>query len=301
MAAKPQTTAKTTQAVSNRPTGGAVALNDQIPEFMKGMRGQGTENIGQNDIETPRLKLLQAVSPELEVFDDAKAGEYWHSISEISLGKSVRIVPLYIDMRAILWRPRWDGGGILARADDGINWSPSSGEFDIHPSKDDKKRTVRWVLKPTVADSRLLEWGTHDPNDPNSAPAATRMYNMAVALPDHPDLGLAVVTLQRSAIKVARKFLGKLKLMSMPSFGCYFNMGTARDQNPAGEVYQNYAFTAAGFVQDEDEFNSYKGLYESFKRMGLNVKDLESVQDEGYEAGGGGAAAPEKQDAKASY
>jgi hypothetical protein len=247
---------------------------------MQGMRGQGTERLGQGDIETPRLKLLQSVSPECEEFDEAKSGEFWHSVAEVSLGAEVRIVPLFIDMRAILWRPRHEGGGILARADDGVHWTPPNATFEVRPFKDNKK-TVKWSTKPTVAASGLLEWGSADPEDPNSQPAATRMYNMAVALPDFPELGLGVVTLQRSGIRVARKFLGKLKLMSVPSFGCYFTMGRVKDQNPSGDTFFNYSFTAAGHVQDEEEFLQYKELYEGFKAMGLNIKDLESAQDEG--------------------
>jgi len=283
MAQKPTTAAPArkapTQAVTVKETK-TTAVAAPIPSFMQGMRGQGTENLGQGDIETPRLKLLQAVSPECEEFDEAKQGEYWHSVAEVSLGKELRIVPLYIDMRAILWRPRHQGGGILARADDGVNWTPPNAEFEVQPYKDNKK-LVKWRTKPTVAASGLLEWGSTDPEDPNSQPAATRMYNMAVALPDHPELGIGVVTLQRSGIRVARKFLGKLKLMSVPSFGCYFTMGNVRDQNPSGDTFYNYSFTAAGFVQDEEEFMQYKGLYESFKLMGLNIKDLESAQEEG--------------------
>jgi hypothetical protein len=267
-----------------------------MPTFMQGMAGMGTEKIGAGDIETPRLKLLQSVSPECEQFDTAKQGDFWHSVAEVSLGKEVKIVPLYIDMRAILWRPRHEGGGILARADDGINWSPAHGSWNVQPFKDNKKR-VTWKVAPTVAASGLLEWGSSDPDDPNSPPAATRMYNMALALPDFPELGIGVVTLQRAGIRVARKFMGKLKLMSMPSFGCYFTMTNVKDQNDQGDTFYNYSFNAEGFVQDEEEFLQYKELYEGFKRMGLNIKDLETAQDEGVLPGH--AEAPE--DAKARY
>ena len=273
------------QAVAVQPKGGAMAIHEQVPDFMKPMRGQGTENIGQNDIETPRIKLLQAVSDEITNFDNAKPGEFWHSIAEVSMGSEVRIVPLYTDMRAILWRPRHQGGGILARADDGIHWSPAEASFTVQPYKDQPKHLVQWKTTPLVSNSRLLEWGSSDPSNSESQPAATRMYNMAVALPDHPELGIGVITLQRSGIKVARKFMGKLKLMSAPSFGCYFTMGQVLDQNDQGDKFFNYSFTAAGFVQDHDEFNTYHELYEQFKRLGLNIKDLEGAQDEGLVQG----------------
>lgn len=259
-------------------SGGALA-NAAVPAFMQADKGQGTELITSNDIETPRLKLLQAVSPEVEAFNDAKQGEFWHSVAEVSLGAEVRIVPLYIDMRAILWRPRHDGGGILARADDGVHWNIPDGKFEVKPVKGNKK-TVVWSTAPTVAASRLLEWGTSDPDDPNSAPAATRMYNMAVALPGFPELGIGVVTLQRSSIKVARKFLGKLKMSNAPSYGTFWKMGHVVETSDDGN-YFNYKLTSDGFVTDQDEYETYKALYEKFKELGLQIRDLESAQDEG--------------------
>ena len=276
-----KTTTPAKNAVAVKPTNAAVATQDAIPDFMKGQRGLGTENLGQGDIETPRLKLLQAVSPEVEEFDEARPGHFWHSIAECSLGAELRVVPLYIDMRAILWRPRHEGGGILARADDGMHWSPPNATFEVRPYKDRKDFTVKWITKPTVAASGLLDWGSSDPSDSGSQPAATRMYNMAVALPDFPELGIGVVTLQRASISVARKFLGKLKLMSVPSFGCYFNMSSVKNTGAGGDSFNNYKFVAAGHVQDEDEFNAYRELYEAFKAAGLNIKDLEGVQDDG--------------------
>lgn len=268
---------ESTQQVATVKSGG-VALANQMPDFMREFRGQGVENITSADIETPRIKLLQLVSPECESFDEAKAGEFWHSIAECRLGDTLRIVPVYVDIRAILWRPRHEGGGILARSDDGINWSPPNGEFVVRPNKNDKK-TVTWRTKPTVAASGLLEWGSSDPSDPSSQPAATKMYNIAVALPDFPDLGVAVLTCQRSSVGAARKFLGKLKLMGVPSYGTYFNVRTVRE-GEGSEAYYNYNFQADGFVQDVAEFQQYQGLYNNFKAMGLHVKDLEGAQED---------------------
>lgn len=290
--ARPQQaqTPRPNQAVATTKPAGALALAEQMPDFMKEFKGQGVENIGASDIETPRIKLLQLTSPECEQFDTAKAGGFWHTIAETYLGETLRIVPIYVDMRAILWRPRHEGGGILARSDDGIHWSPPNGEWTVRPYKDNKS-TVVWRTKPTVAASGLLEWGSADPSDPSSQPAATKMYNIAVALPDFPELGAAVLTCQRSSVKPAKKFLGKLKLMGVPSYGTYFRMGSIRE-GEGSEAYYNYNFNADGFVQDQAQFMDYKEVYERFKELGLQIKDLEGAQDEVIEHG---AADPEPQ------
>ena len=62
----------------------------------------------------------------------------------------------------------------------------------------------------TVAKSGLAEWGSYNPDESSSPPAATRMYNAVVMIPDFLEFSPAVVTMQRAAIKVARKLLGKM-------------------------------------------------------------------------------------------
>ncbi len=257
---------------------GAVA----VPSFMANQRGQGMEGLGSGDYEIPRIKLLQALSPELEAHDDAKAGVFWHTLSEDNLGPKLRFVPVFISKRFVLWNPRESGGGILARSDDGIRWTPDHGTFEV---KLKGGKQVKWSLAPTVAGSGLDQWGSSDPDDPNSQPAATQVYMIAAALLDHPQYSPSVIMLQRSNIKPARNMLGKLKLTNAPTYGCVFEAEAVKEKGSQGDYY-NWRFTASGFVQSEEDFKSYQKLYEMFSSMGLNVKDLESAQDEGSETNG---------------
>lgn len=268
----------------------AVAVKDTkstdlsvTPDFMKDQIGLGTESIGAADTEIPRLKLMQKISPELDTFNDLKAGDFFHTLAEISLGREVRVTPIYTDIRYILWRPQDTGGGILARADDGIHWSPPDAQFEVELKKGGPK--VTWRTAKTIAQSGLAEWGSGNPSDPNSPPAATRMYNLVVTLPDHPDLPPAVVTLQRASIGVARKLMGKLKITRAPSFGLVFNMKSVEDKNGAGQIFLNYAFTAEGMVQDKEVYDKNFEYYQYFKAQGVNIKDIEGLQDEPVDNG----------------
>lgn len=262
---------KEEKALVRQEKGGAL----ELPEHMKGLAGAGTEALTPADMEVPRIKLLQGLSPEVQE-GGFKANVFYHTVADDELGTEVAIVPVYVDQSYMLWRPRKSGGGILARALDGIHWNPPSGSFDV---KLDTGKTVTWKLAPTVAKSNLAEWGSSDPSDPNSPPAATRMYNIVVMLPDlPPEFSPAVITLQRSAIKVARKFIGKLKITNAPSFGQRFIMSGFKDNSPAGEFY-NFKFTADGLVLDPEEFAKYKDMYEFFKKEGLKIKDVEGLQE----------------------
>lgn len=265
-----------------------------MPDYMQGKQGAGTENLDLGDMEVPRLKLIQAISPEVQEFNNLKPGEFWHTLAEQSLGREVRITPIYIDKRYILWRPRKAGGGILARADDGVNWNPPNATFDI--TLPETKKTVQWRTSgdvidpttgkvtardvPTVDASGLANWGSYDPSNPNSQPAATLMYNFVVALPDYPELGFAQLTLQRGSVTVAKNLLGKIRINKAPSYGRIFRMSSTDDQNSAGDDFKNFKFVADGFVV-ADVFPTYEALYEQFSSNGLKIKDIDDLQDDG--------------------
>lgn len=249
---------------------------DKLPDFMSGMAGMGTENLGVGDVETPRVKLMQALSPELTEYNDLKAGQFWHSLTEHNFGNTVRICPIFVDKRFILWRPRKSGGGILARADDGIHWSPAGAEFSV---KLDNGAEVKWRTAKTVMASGLDQWGSSNPADAGSPPAATRMYSIVCSFPDFPDMFPAVVTLQRAAIKVGNKFIGKLKIGQTPSFGRIFVMSSIEDRNAAGERFYNYSFRMDGVVQDKALFESNFKQYQFFKTQGVKVSDKDQEDE----------------------
>lgn len=283
----PTPKAKTTAVTKAEEKGTGIA--NIAPDFMKGDVGKGVESLGASDVEIPRLILLQALSPEVEE-GDFKAGQFFHSTLEETIGdaEGLRIVPIFADVRYILWRPRHEGGGILARADDGVRWNPSKGSFTVKPDKK-SGRTVTWDLKETVAESGLANWGSSDPEDENSQPAATKMWNFVVVLPDYPELGPMVLTFQRGAADVGKKFSGKLKAADAPSFGQIFVMTSKKVDKGSGDYY-SFSLQKEGYVTSAEDYAQYKSLYETFKAQSFGIKDLDKAQDD--EAQGEAAATP---------
>lgn len=251
-----------------------------IPAFMRQDMGAGKENIGNDDLEIPRLKLMQGLSKELETYNELRPGFFFHSASETIFDQAFRAVPIYMERAYILWRPRDAGGGILARAPDGVHWQPESGEFTVQLDKKDGGDTVTWKLAKTVAQSGLANWGTMNPRDPKSPPAATLMYNYLLAFPDEPDLMPAVLTFQRSSIKMGRKLNTKLKTVRTPIYGSVFEFKAFVDTNSRGQDFQNVQATGAGLVEDEALYNKYKDMNAAFTKNGINIKDVDSLQDD---------------------
>jgi hypothetical protein len=245
----------------------------QWPAFMQEQFG----GLDPGDVEMPRLKLLQASSPELTRFKEAKPGEFWHSLIDASFGSTIRICPIYIDRRFILWRPREAGGGILARADDGKHWTPADAEFTV---KLKSGHDVKWRTVGTVAASGLAKRGSYDPGDPNSPAAATVLYSIVCSFP-HRQSCPAVLTLQRAASKAATNLIRKLKLLRAPSFGVIVEMASFKDKSPSGEFY-NYGFEVVGPVENRVFYEDNFAQYRFFIEHGLRVKDIEGLQEDEY-------------------
>jgi hypothetical protein len=219
--------------------------------------------------------LLQALSPQVE--EGFRQGEFFHTIAEESLGNEVILTIVYVNLSYILWRPRKSGGGILARAQDGQHWVPANQTFEVEL---DNKKKVSWRTASTVAQSGLAEWGSQDPTDPSSPPAAPRMFNLVVMIPKYPQYSPAVITLQRSAEKVAKKLMGKLKISQAPTYGLRFKMTSFKDKNNVNQEFWNYKFTADGLVQNAEEFNIYEAMYDRFKAEGVRIKDEAGLQED---------------------
>lgn len=257
-----------------------------VPDWMKADAGTGLEGLDSTDYEIPRLKLLQGLSAEVKERDDTRAGWFFHSAAETCFKEPFRAVPIFIDRRFILWRPLDDGGGILARADDGVHWVPANAEFDVKLDKKDGGQRVKWKTAKTVKESGLAEWGTLNPADTTSSPAATLMLNYVLAFPDHPDIPPAVFTFQRTSIPHGKKLNSKIRVAAarMPIFGMVFQFRAFEDTNRNGQKFFNCQATADGLVEDRKLYAYYSELHTQFRVSGINIKDVDSLQ--GEEPGG---------------
>jgi hypothetical protein len=251
-------------------------------------------NIDQSDLIVPRVKLLQATSPEVEAFDNAKTGQFWHTLAEQALGTKdagLRFVPLVLKKELVLWAPRGDDRGILARSSDCVNWDEGYAGMKFEVKLKDAKEPVIYDTKGSVAESRLDQFGTLNPNNPDSRPAASLTYRMLFFFPDYADLSPALVINTRSSIKAAKQLISKIELKPVDHYGQMFTMGTTDEVGDEGP-YKGWKYTSAGYVEDEATYARCKELYEAFKG-----KDW-GAADEGDEApaadGGSGAATSNK-------
>jgi hypothetical protein len=249
-----------------------------VPEYLRNKANKGVVGFRPEDLIIPRLDLMQDISPAVQE-GEFRAGEFVHNVLEESFGKEVEVVIVLARKQYTLWRPRHDGdGGILARADDGVHWSPPDAQFEVQPHKGMKKKVI-WRTAKTVEASKLSQWGSSDPDDPDSPPAANEMA-VFVAIPvKRQSIGPVVFTLQRGSLTVGKKMIQRLMLSDVPMTGQIYRVSSERTTNASGDGFWTYKFTAAGFAPEE-LYAKAEAMQSRLLKMGFDIKgEDELVQD----------------------
>lgn len=257
------------------------ALEGAKPSYLMAMENDGplgtADNFDSNDVVIPRIKLLQATSKECEAFETAKAGRFWHTGMDENLGDTLDFVVCSRNKRYLLVAPMEDGQGVLARADSFTTWD-RVGSWEV---KFKDRPLVKWTISDVdVVKSGLDKWGTQDPENVNSPPAATLFYDYLVLLPNHLDLGPAVLSLTRSQIKNAKKGLNdKIQLhqnSGRPMQAVGFRAKPVKDRNDANQEYYNLQFTGNGFASEAlyEKALELKGMLSNYR-----LQDEESAAE----------------------
>jgi hypothetical protein len=273
------------------------------PSWLKSRGKRLDTNFDETDLVRPMIVLTQGLSPQA-ADGSCPSGEFWHTGAMESLGDEFYFTVAAARKKYILFAPRGDSDGrvVLARSEDAVNWDKPNTKFEVK-LKNSKKKVV-WNTGKSVASSGLAEFGSSDPDDPDSTPAATLIYEFLVFLPDRPELGAAVMSVSRTKLAKGKKLVTLVETRSRASdiFACNF-LARAISDNRNDDNFHNVEFSSAGFV-DNEEFRDM--VAQSAERM----KTFRGAE-EGYEAEqageagkGGGAAArrkPVAADADGSY
>lgn len=259
-----------------------IKKNAGLPAHLSAPSAVKIGNLDNSDRIIPRIKLMQGISPEVTTYEAAKTGEFWHTLAEMSLGKTVRVVPIRVHKSLVLWAPRGDERGILARSDDGKNWDKPNESFEVKLKGSPKKQL--WETRNNVAESGLAEFGSSIAEDKNSPPAAALTYNWVFLPIDFLDLGVGVVINSRSAVKPSKMLWSKIDTGTVPPYYRVYEM-TSVEQVADGDKFYNYQFTAAGFVEDPEVAKICEGLAIEFEKIAFRSNDdSEDTSDNG---GGG--------------
>ena len=255
----------------------------------------GKDAIDTADLIIPRVALMQGISPAV-MAGEAENGHFFHTINEQDLGDSLELVCLLYRKQVTLWNPLHMGGGVIARASDGKTWDA---DFDVQiaPYKDFPKKLVNYKAKKgdhvgtaNVPGSGLIAWGSADPENEDSGPAATVSHVFMFRALNYLGLGPFIIFLQRSAEPVAKQLLTKIRLDNAPIYGQVFSASKVTATNGAGQEYNQYKFTKNGYVQDEALFHQFQEEHNTFKTTSFRTNDEDALAEEANAGGAGGTA-----------
>lgn len=269
-----------------------VALRDQqLPEHLRGAtKTARIGNVDTSDIIIPRVKLLQAISSEVTTFTNAKAGTFWHTIAEASMGSPIIGIPIVIRKTYALWSPRADDRGILARANDGIHWDVPGAEFTIKPKGSPKPITYK--LGKTVQENGMDQFGSSIPEDPNSPPAASLTYHTMWWFPEFRDYSPAIIINTRSSVKKAKMLISKIELRPVNHYAQKFAIGAVQEQGEEGPFW-NYSYASDGFA-DEEQYKVAEALYNKYVKTDFVPSDERDDTVAGGEAAENGVVSQAK-------
>lgn len=254
----------------------------EVPEWLKGKSNDAMEGFDQSDFKLPRLKLLQALNPEIQSFQgQAIPGEFWHTIANKSLGQEFRMVVLKPSKRVIIWDPKGgkQGGDILAFSKNGKEWDAGANQKLKVKLKGNVD--VIWDTGKDVLSSGLTDWGSSNPEDENSAPAAQLTYEYLVYLPDHPDLSPCLLGLFRTAHGNAKNFNTFLLGLKFPATSIIVRC-FAEEKNEDGNRWTVPKFQAIGRTSEElfKTCEALKERYADYKADYQQETTQDSVDDE---------------------
>ena len=256
----------------------------EMPDYLSDTKQDSMGALDQDDFKIPRIKLLQPLNPEVQTFQGkAIPGEFWHTGANKSLGETFNMVVCAVNKRVILWAPRDGntGGGMLALSRNGSKWDMGGNQAFSVKIKN-VKAPVIWHTGKSVEASGLLEWGSFNPDDETSTPAAQLAYEYLVYLPKHPELSPVVLGLFRTAIPNAKQFNTSLMMLRKPIQAvlvrCFADI-----KGEGSDAWWIPQFETMGW-NDKETFDICRDISEKNKEYDADYTDETAESQKGKEA-----------------
>jgi hypothetical protein len=232
-----------------------------VPSAFMEDANSGLENITSDDLTIPRLKILQALSPEVNKRDGkyvegADAGDAINTVTSKLYNDENPLVVLPVSYKRLFleWQPRDSGGGLVTSHDDQSILSKTT--------KNDRGQDV-------------LENGNY---------IQTSANHFVIVLNSDGSFDQAVIPMAGTQLKKSRTWnsvMASLKLRSgdkvftPPSFSHRYSMKTVQESNDRGSWF-GWNITNLGPISEEDMF-----FYEAAKDFASSVGEVSMSSNSG--------------------
>lgn len=217
----------------------------QLPSYIKQGQGRGNENVSNEDLQLPRIDVLQALSPQINKKKDsyiegAEVGMLFNTLTGELYKEGVNMTPITFIKRHLVWvdRKKDSEGGLR-----GVFDTPEQAETFVEEQADEDKLEVVATAEHLV----LLDDGTE-----------------------------VILSMSKSRMKVSRRFNSLVRLNAGDRFSRRYLLTSVDDKSSQGE-FQNIAVANNGFPSEEVYFKA-EALYEAIS-SGAKVQKAASYEN----------------------
>lgn len=201
---------------------------DSLPSYIKQGQNRGNENVTTEDIQLPRIDVLQGLSPQIvkkkdEYIPGAEVGMLFNTLTNELYPDGVHITPVSFVKRYLVWvdRKKDTDGGLRGVFD-------TENEAEIFKSEQEDEGKLEVVA--TAEHLVILDSGDE-----------------------------VIISLAKSKMKVSRKFNSLIRLNAGDRFSRRYLVTSVDDKSSQGE-YQNLGIANGGFPS-EDVYLKAEALY----------------------------------------
>lgn len=246
----------TSKAVAKAET---TAIAEFDPSMFEGDAGQGMDNMGQEDLALPFLKILSGLDPILDEREDARKGDIYNTVTgQIYKGKDgIRVIPCAYQRRFIQWAPRGSGTGAPINV-----FTPDEKLPKTERSKEDNRDYV-------VGGNGDYIDETHQ--------------HFVIVLNEDGSAETALIAMKSTQLKKSRKWnsmmasrqmQGKNGPFTPPRFSHIYHLKTLQEENSKGS-WHGWEMSVEGVVTDMALYQRAKAFNESIMAGDVMVKHVD--------------------------
>ena len=211
-------------------------VSKDVPAHVVKGTGLGNEEVGKDHLQTPRVKLLQQLSNEVdpnhsEHIEGAKTGDFINSVTKENYGTEMYVLNVKFTEEFVVWKKREIGGGLVG------NFKSLAEATDYLTSQD-------------------LDVEQHDIIQTQSHLLMQKDAKTGV-------LGIPfIMDFASSKLRVSRSWNSQIQTKGGDRFASLWKMKSVQTANKAGQKFMNLGVEFEGWTTEEDYIEAKK-LYES--------------------------------------
>ena len=211
-------------------------VSKDVPAHVVKGTGLGNEEVNKEHLQTPRVKLIQTMSNEVdknhsEYIEDLSPGDFLNSVTKENYGTEMYVLNVKFTEDFVVWKKREIGGGLLG------NFKSLAEATDYLNSND-------------------LDVDQHDI-------IQTQSHLLMQKDPSTGELGIPfIMDFASSKLRVSRSWNSQIQTKGGDRFASLWKMKSVQTANKVGQKFMNLTVEFEGWATEEDYLEAKK-LYES--------------------------------------